>query len=207
MDAKPYDHQGYIHEVPPPGLNRPPTDYKRFSHFSSYGWLLESLTLILSLVFFAGAVAILWFMNDQPLDKWTTSVSLNAVISILTTACGTMLMHGVGESISQHKWLYFRTAPRRLDTFKMIDQASRGASGSAKLILGSRWNLATFGAIISIARLAFSPLVQQVIQIEQKLVSSPGGEVTYGFTHEYARPNIGEGLGFVGKYGALIWLN
>jgi hypothetical protein len=91
--------------------------------------------------------------------------------------------------------LYFKTAPRRLDTFKKIDQASRGASGSIKLIFGTGWNLATLGAILSIARLAFSPLFQQVIQIDQRLVTSAGGDdVTYGFAHDFNRPELqGEG--------------
>lgn len=190
--------QARVQEVPLQMTEHQPTKFKRHSYFSSAGWLLETITLSTSVVLFGGTVAILCYMDGHALSDWTSAISLNAVISVLTTACGAALMHGVSESVSQHKWLYFKTGTRRLNTFKKIDQVSRGPSGALRLIFGLKWNLATLGAIITVARLALSPLVQQVILIDQRSVAIADSEVTYGFAHSYNRNGL-DSRGFVGS--------
>ncbi|KAL5003034.1 hypothetical protein BDV10DRAFT_155435 [Aspergillus recurvatus] len=161
------------------------TEYKRYPVYSPSEWLLESISSILALGLLIAIAIIFWYMDNKPLDAWTARVSLNATISILTTACTTALMHGVSTFIGQSKWLHFKYGPRKLAHLEIFDGASRGVWGSVLLLTTIPWNLATIGAFITILRLAFSPFAQQVVLIEQRDVISPNGSVTFGYAHNY----------------------
>ncbi|KAH6687280.1 hypothetical protein F5X68DRAFT_239822 [Plectosphaerella plurivora] len=157
------------------------------SSASSTVWLFEILTTIASLLFLAAIVGIFYYVDGKPLSVWTDKISLNATISILTTACTVALMHGVSEFISQHKWSYFKTRAQGLESFEQFDKASRGVGGSLSLIFSVGWNLATLGAFITLARLALAPMAQQVVKIEQRVTSAPNDNATFGFAHAYTR--------------------
>lgn len=124
-------------------------------------------------------------MNNKPLSAWHGRISLNATVSILTTACTTALMHGVSTFIGQSKWLHFKNEPRKLADFETFDGASRGVWGSILLLSTVKWNLATIGAFITILRLAFSPFAQQVLLIEQRDIISSAATATFGYAHSY----------------------
>ncbi|KAL3455907.1 hypothetical protein BJX64DRAFT_53600 [Aspergillus heterothallicus] len=168
------------------------TEYKRYPVLSPNEWLLELITSFLALGLLIGIAIIFWYMDNKPLDAWTGRVSLNATISILTTACTTALMYGVSAFIAQSKWLHFRTGSRKLSDFETFDGASRGVWGSILLLTTVKWNLATIGAVITILRLAFSPFAQQVVLIEQRDVISPADTATFGYAHEYYRDLMSE---------------
>ncbi|OQE26033.1 hypothetical protein PENFLA_c007G08200 [Penicillium flavigenum] len=112
-------------------------------------------------------------------------ISLNATVSILTTACTTALMYGVSTFIGQSKWLHFKNGPRKLADFETFDEASRGVRGSILLLTTVKWNIATIGAFITILRLAFSPFAQQVVLIKQRDIISPSDTATLGYAHNY----------------------
>lgn len=158
---------------------------KRHANNCPTVWLLEILTSFASMACLFGIASIFWLVDGQPLSSWTPGISLNATISILTTACTAAMMHGVSEFVSQHKWTYFTRRPRRLETFERLDEASRGAWGSLKLIFTVGWNLATLGAFITIARLSIAPLTQQVVEIEQRMIRTEYDGATFGFAHAY----------------------
>ncbi|KAF9888051.1 hypothetical protein FE257_009316 [Aspergillus nanangensis] len=147
--------------------------YKRHPVYSPSEWLLESISSILALGLLIGIAIIFWSMDNKPLSAWRGRISLNATISILTTACTTALMHGVSAFIAQSKWLHFKNGPRKLADFETFDGASRGVWGSILLLTTIKWNLATIGAFVTILRLAFSPFAQQVVLIEQRDIISP----------------------------------
>ena len=69
------------------------TEYKRLPVYSPSEWLLESISSALALAVLVSIAVIFWYMDDKPLSAWRGSISLNATISILTTACTTALMH------------------------------------------------------------------------------------------------------------------
>lgn len=167
--------------------------YKRYSPFSLYEWLLEVATLVLSLCLLVAIAAIFWTTDDKPLSDWQFGISLNAVISILTTGCSSALAHGVSEFISQLKWLHFKKGPRELADLGKFDEASRGPWGSIQFLYGVKWNLATLGALIAICKLAFDPLAQQVVDYPERQINRTDDGVTIGYAHEYDR-SIGEGL-------------
>ncbi|KAH7309782.1 hypothetical protein B0I35DRAFT_379378 [Stachybotrys elegans] len=130
-------------------------------------------------------VAIFWYMKGRPLSQWPTIISLNATVAILTTGCSATLMFGVSEFVGQLKWLHFKNSPHELRHFERFDEASRGPLGSLKFLFKVKWNLATLGALLTVTRLAFAPLAQQVVSFEQRLVMTPDDYVTFGYSHSY----------------------
>ncbi|KAL5041484.1 hypothetical protein BDW71DRAFT_167401 [Aspergillus fruticulosus] len=163
------------------------TQYKRQPIYSPREWLLESISSILALGLLIGIAIIFWYMDNKPLSAWTGRVSLNATISILTTACTTALMHGVSTFIGQSKWLHFKKGPRKLSHLEIFDGASRGVWGSILLLTTIPFNLAAIGAFITILRLSFSPFAQQVVLIEQRDVITSSDNAVFGYAHNYTR--------------------
>ncbi|KAK1842352.1 hypothetical protein CCHR01_15028 [Colletotrichum chrysophilum] len=160
------------------GPSRPDTIvYKRYSLFSCTEWVLEIITSIGSLIILAAVAVIFRTVNNQPLSNWTFPISLNAVISILTTACSAAIMHG----------LHFKNGPQKLEHLERFDEASRGPLGSLKFLVSMKWNLATIGALVTIFRLGLSPLAQQVVKIEERFIPTTDNNVTFGYTHTYNR--------------------
>ncbi|KAG8424649.1 hypothetical protein J3458_001422 [Metarhizium acridum] len=160
-------------------------EYKRHGISSPSEWLLEMLSTFASLLCLAAIIIIFWNMDNKPLSAWNSIISLNAAISILTTAYGAALMHGVGNFIGQIKWLRFKEGVNKLEKLERFDEASRGPWGSVMFLATVKLNLATLGALITIARVALSPLTQQVVKIEQQLV--PEDDAVFGYAHEYNR--------------------
>lgn len=193
-DKHPAPHEG---ELTPTGYNRnfestaltsePNRGYKRNRTCSGSEWRLEMFSSSMNLILFGLIIAIFCTMNNRPLDDWPLKISLNAVISILTTACSAAMMHSVSASISQLKWLHFKTRPRRLFNLEAFDEASRGPYGSVKFLLSVKWNLATIGALITLLRLGFAPFTQQVIDLHPREVVTPDSNAAYGYTHAYDR--------------------
>ncbi|KAJ5793839.1 hypothetical protein N7457_000438 [Penicillium paradoxum] len=169
------------------------TEYKRHPVYSPSEWLLESISSILALALVLAIALIFWYMDNKPLSAWNARVSLNATVSILTTACTTALMHGVSTFIGQSKWLHFKDKSSKLADFETFDGASRGVWGSILLLTTVKWNIATIGAFITILRLAFAPFAQQVVSIEQRDIISVSDIATFGYAHNYQHP-ISSGL-------------
>lgn len=176
------------------------TEHKRHPIYSPREWLFESISSLVALILLIGIIIIFWYMDNKPLSAWRGRVSLNATISILTTACTTALMHGVSTFIGQSKWLHFKNGPRKLADFETFDGASRGVWGSILLLTTVKWNIATIGAFITILRLAFSPFAQQVVLIEQRPLISPSDNVTFGYAHNYSQSVLNLANSGIGKY-------
>ncbi|KAL4756115.1 uncharacterized protein BDW70DRAFT_164795 [Aspergillus foveolatus] len=176
-----------VSEVGSDPLSATATEYKRRPVYSRSEWLLESISSILALGLLIGIAIIFWYMDNKPLSAWAGRVSLNATISILTTACTTALMHGVSTFIGQSKWLHFKKGPRKLSHLEVFDRASRGIWGSILLLTTIPFNLAAIGAFITILRLAFSPFAQQVVLIEERDVITSSNAAIFGYAHNYTR--------------------
>ncbi|KAM0304046.1 hypothetical protein ACHAO8_011474 [Botrytis cinerea] len=160
---------------------------EQINTLSSNAWGLEILTSIASLVIFCIIVIIFIRMDNKPLTDWPFSISINAIVSILTTICSAAMMHNVSSFISQLKWLHFKKKQNRLCNLEHFDGASRGPYGSIILLYRVRWNLATLGALITISRLGFAPFTQQVIKLQSRNVIMENSNSTFGFSYEYNR--------------------
>ncbi|CAG7963955.1 unnamed protein product [Penicillium salamii] len=174
---------------PAPGYEESFAGYKRHSFWSLEGWLLELATSIVALCLLAGIIVIFIFMDGDPLSDWEVGLSPNAWISILTTACAALFMHGVSTFIGQHKWLYYMKGSHQLADLEKFDEASRGPWGSFKFLLNRLknmiWSAASIGALITILQLTFTPFTQQVIQLLQRDVTSAANTAILGYTHNY----------------------
>jgi hypothetical protein len=150
-----------------------------------WGW--EILSSLCTLTTFAAIVAVLWTMDGRPLSQWQYRLSLNATIALLATLCTATMMHNVSASISQQKWVCFQKRARPLEYLELFDEASRGPFGSFVFLAKVKCNLATIGALITIFRLLFSPMVQAVIQNVPRNVTTYDSHVRMNYTHTFVR--------------------
>ncbi|KAF2151305.1 hypothetical protein K461DRAFT_295370 [Myriangium duriaei CBS 260.36] len=135
-----------------------------------------------------GAIAgVFWSIDGKPLSRWHFFLSLNAIISILTTGCAVTFMHSVSNLIGQLKWHHFRYGPQELADLETFDKASRGPSGSLEFLCAMKWSLATVGALITISRLAIGPLVQQIVKYPEESIYRPDETATISYAHDYNR--------------------
>lgn len=169
-----------------PATSRPSRG-SRFTSWISDTWVLETMAVVLALLCQGGVIGIMIWMNDKPLSRWNIAVSLNATISILSTAAKSFLLLAVAEAISQCKWSHY-DRPRRMKDLDAFDYASRGPLGAVQL-LSSRStlaNLASLGAIATILSVGMDPFSQQVVAFEERLVPmSAGATASFGISTIY----------------------
>jgi|SRR3569833_572287 len=96
-------------------------------------WVAEILAVCLSLFSLAGLAVLLAVYDNKPVFTWN-GVTLNAIVSVLSTTSKASLMLAVTESTSQWKWVLFFRGGRPLIDFDRIDRASRGILGSWRLL-------------------------------------------------------------------------
>lgn len=92
----------------------------------------------MSLLAVSAVLAMAVFLNGRPLPDWPMGLTPNTVVSLLGELSKATLILSVAEAIGQLKWLWFRTGERTLKDFEVYDLASRGPSGSVKLLLRPR---------------------------------------------------------------------
>lgn len=96
-------------------------------------WLPEAVALIFSFLCLAALAVLLAVYDGKPIFGWN-GVTLNTIVSVLSTSSKAALMLALGESISQWKWILFANERRPLMDFERIENASRGPLGSLKLM-------------------------------------------------------------------------
>jgi hypothetical protein len=104
-------------------------------------FITETLCLAVATASLLGLVAILRKYDNRESPEWharRTSVTLNTVISILSTVFQGSLLMPVAQSISRLCWTWY-TKPRPLVDVCYYDSASRGALGSIRLLLRLRF--------------------------------------------------------------------
>lgn len=148
-------------------------------------WLHEISSLIGSWACQIWLVVILLQMNNRPLANWTQKISLNAMVSALSTISKALLLEPVGASIGQLKWLHMRR-PHRMYDFELFDQASRGPLGSVFLLARFRIDMVSLGCFVTILSAALGPFTQQVISYANRQVDVRNSSVTFGVAYNYS---------------------
>lgn len=132
-------------------------------------WSFEIVSFTISIATLIAMVAILASYNGKAIFDGRI-ITLNAIISTLSTASKATLLTVIASCISQGNWILFADRPRRLYDFEMIADASRGPLGSLK-VLWSRslggGGLVRIGAVATILTLALDPFTQQLIQLDE----------------------------------------
>lgn len=99
-------------------------------------WIPDTAALIASTLLVVALATILAVNDGKPIFSWY-KVTLNTIVSLLSTASKASLLLAVEDLISQWKWILFNT-PRPLIDFERIDLASRGPFGSLVLMFRGR---------------------------------------------------------------------
>jgi hypothetical protein len=96
-------------------------------------WLLEVSALLFSAGLLVAIATILGHYDKQPQPDWP-SISLNTVVSWLGTISRLLVLVPVTRSLGQLKWTSFAVKRRNLADIQLLDAASRGFAGSARLL-------------------------------------------------------------------------
>lgn len=101
-------------------------------------WLWESLAIGSSIVLLAAMVALLAAYDNHRVFSFH-GVTLNAIISLLSTLSKAFLAFVLTAATGQWKWILFTREPRPTFDAFTIDEASRGPLGSLAMI----WRMRT----------------------------------------------------------------
>jgi hypothetical protein len=95
-------------------------------------FIWEILAMVLSSALLVAIVVILTHYDDRPQPTWT--LSLNSLISWLSTVSKGCVLFSITEGIGQLKWVWFTRKSRPLVDLSIFDGASRGLYGCAGLV-------------------------------------------------------------------------
>lgn len=98
-----------------------------------FAWLPEILGIVASALLLIALSAILAVYDNKAVFEWK-GVTLNAVVSVISTASKASLLYSISQLISQWKWIIFTRTKRPLMDFERVDSASRGPMGSLELM-------------------------------------------------------------------------
>lgn len=101
-------------------------------------WLIEILSLLVGIAAIAALCGLLSRYHNKPAPKSnafvSSNITLNTLVSILTTIGSAALLLSVSECISQLKWTWYLDDHRPLEDLDTFNDASRGALGGAVLL-------------------------------------------------------------------------
>ena len=102
------------------------------------GWLVELLFVLLGIVALIALCVLLKRYDGKAAPRVNAvgdvNITLNTIVSILSTISRAALLLSVSEGISQSKWPWFLDRQKPLEDLDVFDKASRGAWGGLKLL-------------------------------------------------------------------------
>lgn len=101
-------------------------------------WIWELLGCFGSLFSFFAIVGVLKYYDGRAQPGWPYNITINSVLSWLTTVMKAFLLFSVAACIGQANWLHFRSRPQMLTDLMVYDSASRGPLGSVLLLWSVR---------------------------------------------------------------------
>jgi len=153
---------------------------RRLHILSVEGWTIEYASALLSVLSLAGLAIPLAVRNNRPIFDWH-GLTINALVTLLSTVSRASLIFTLAEAISQTKWIFFNRTHRKLYDFEVVDVASRDAVGRLMMLwrmpsgkfpctcshldlTDSVGSIATVGVIAALLGIAFDPFAQQLVQ-------------------------------------------
>ena len=102
-------------------------------------WIPETTAALVSSSSLAALIAVLLAANGKPILEWQWhNVTLNAIVSVLSTISRLSALFVLSSAIGQAKWVMFSRGPASLLDFETIDLASRGFAGCTQLLFRTR---------------------------------------------------------------------
>ncbi|KAI1310670.1 hypothetical protein F5Y03DRAFT_403049 [Xylaria venustula] len=168
------------------GLHQPSYDNHNDQPRALARWKGEIITLIISIFLEATLIGILVSLNGKPyFENWRAPLSINTVVSILTTLSKAALMHSVGSAISQIKWVDYQAVPQKLGDFEIYDECSRGPEGAIKALFRLPRSILVLGALATVLGLGFGPFTQQLVQLQEVEIKSLNESLKIDFAVDY----------------------
>ncbi|RJE20239.1 hypothetical protein PHISCL_07417 [Aspergillus sclerotialis] len=129
---------------------------------------------------FIAIFGILLAYDQKESPSFPQGLTLNAIVSILSTGSKSSLIFVIGECIGQLKWMWFQGENKRpLNDLQSFDSASRGPFGSLLMCVQDRGrSLISIGALVTVLALAFDPFMQQVLSYPVRQVPVPSNTAT-----------------------------
>ncbi|KAF7882674.1 uncharacterized protein EAF02_006037 [Botrytis sinoallii] len=153
-------------------------------------WKRELASLFCGTLCFIALAALLYAFDGKTIFRWH-GITLNALVSILSTAAKVLVLYSIAESTSQWKWLHFSEQKHFLIDFDKIDAASRGPLGSFKLLWRkNRELIVRIGAVTTVLALAVDPFTQQLGQYQQRQVPQKHGIADVPRADRYSRGRL-----------------
>ncbi|KAI3324115.1 hypothetical protein HD806DRAFT_60614 [Xylariaceae sp. AK1471] len=162
--------------------NWPQTSKKRVPFLLSRlkPWRFQLSALLVSLASFISLGTVALVYSGRPLSAWSSNIiSINGVVSALTTVMKTSLMVSVSDAIGQAKWSWFspqRQSPKKLgrplNDLEGLDAASRGTWGSLIWLFKHPLHphFVSIGAVLTILAAPLDVSSQQLISVSERLV-------------------------------------
>jgi hypothetical protein len=148
-------------ELPTPKLgynSRPLTTPPRGDTIYYYTWWFEWLCILGSLLGIAITAIALKQFDGKPIPLWATTgtgLSLNSILSLVSTASRSTLMVPLDIALGQLMWLAFAQKPRVLAEAEVYNEAARGPWGAARLMWRARGRgVAALGSLLVIMAVA-----------------------------------------------------
>ncbi|KAL4906973.1 hypothetical protein BDW74DRAFT_130946 [Aspergillus multicolor] len=109
-------------------------------------------------------VAVLAKYDGKPQPDWYY-MSLNSLISWLSTISKACILFFVTEALGQSKWVWFSQGEQPIRDIRTFDSATRGPYGALELIwiLQGR-HFAVVGSLVVVLALAFDPFAQNLVR-------------------------------------------
>lgn len=86
-----------------------------------------------------GVVLTLYLHEDRPLPEWPLSITINALISVMSTISTSALILVVSSVIGQGGWSSLSRSPEPLSHLELYDQATRGPLGAFVFLIRIKW--------------------------------------------------------------------
>lgn len=101
-------------------------------------WAWEWMALLVSLCAVVGSGITLLHFDNKKIPKWswrTNGISVNSILSLLSTLSRGSLMLPLDECMGQLMWLRFAMKEQRLSDIRAYNEAVRGPLGALKLLM------------------------------------------------------------------------
>ncbi|KAK4231687.1 hypothetical protein QBC38DRAFT_465306 [Podospora fimiseda] len=96
-------------------------------------WKWEIVTVWIAIAVIIAIFVILDKFDGRSTSEWVWKINLNTLTAILATILRAALMYPVAQIISQEKWLWFASSPKRLSDLDTFEDGSRGPWGALLL--------------------------------------------------------------------------
>lgn len=100
-------------------------------------WAWEWMALLVSFLAVLASALTLRIFDGRPIPKWswhTNGISVNSILSLLSTLSRASLLMPIDECMGQLMWLRFAAQQQRLGDITAFNEAARGPLGALKLL-------------------------------------------------------------------------